>query len=311
VINLSSKKIKELYNQSNEFINKRKFEEALATINRLLEIDPKHAKGLAKLGYVHYRLGFKYISREEVLKLNKKALGLNDQSSITWNCLGIAYSNAELYNEALECFETSLAINPKFSKALTSMGTVFFKMGKYKKAIKYFQDSLEVDPKNVDAIHNIAITYLRLLKFKKVIHYAREALNIDQEYPDVWDTMGTAYFLLNNYKKAISCYQTVLELDPHYLGAWYNLADVFIKQKRYDSAINYYKKALELADKLNIEHKSSEYIKILCDLGEAYWRKKDINKAIECCREALEIDRKNYYAKSFLEKLHFRGIPFV
>jgi len=37
---------------------------------------------MSKLGYVHYKLNFKKMSKEEVFELSKKALALNPKSPI-------------------------------------------------------------------------------------------------------------------------------------------------------------------------------------------------------------------------------------
>jgi len=96
------KEAQELFNKANEHIDSKEFEESLKYLNEALEIEPNYAEAMSKLGYIHYRLDYKKMSKEEVFNLSKKALDLNPKSPIVWRYMGIAYVTKKEYDKAIE-----------------------------------------------------------------------------------------------------------------------------------------------------------------------------------------------------------------
>ena len=68
------KQIKKLYDLANLYIEKRKFNKALSLLKEILEKFPDYAEVLSLLGYVHFKLKFKKLSKEEVFALTQNAL---------------------------------------------------------------------------------------------------------------------------------------------------------------------------------------------------------------------------------------------
>lgn len=57
---------------------------------------------MSKLGYVHFKLDYKVMTKEEVFILSKKALDLNSKSPIVWLYRGVAYDEKLEYDKAIE-----------------------------------------------------------------------------------------------------------------------------------------------------------------------------------------------------------------
>jgi len=108
------KEAQELFNKANEHIDNKEFEEALGCLNRALEIEPNYAEVMSKLGYIHYKLDYKEMTKEEVFNLSKKALDLNPKSPIVWRYMGIAYVTKKEYVKAIECYEKAVEIDPRY-----------------------------------------------------------------------------------------------------------------------------------------------------------------------------------------------------
>ena len=74
-----------------KYIREGNYDLALKSLKKLLDIDPKDAEALSTLGYVHYLLDFKEMSKEEVVKLLKTALTLNKRNPTIWRYVGILH----------------------------------------------------------------------------------------------------------------------------------------------------------------------------------------------------------------------------
>ena len=137
-----SAEAKELYEKAEEFIENSHFPEALECLNKVLEINPNYAEALSKLGYVHAKLKYKKMSKDQVFNITKNALVMNPNSPITSNCMGIVHYNKKEYDKAIEHYKKALEINPKFKWALNNMGLIYYDKKDYNKALEYFKKAL-------------------------------------------------------------------------------------------------------------------------------------------------------------------------
>ncbi len=202
-----------LYNRAEEYIDKREYKKAIDCLIRSLEIEPYYAEAISRLGYVHYKLEYKKMSREEVFNLCKKALGLAPKSPIALNYMGIIYSEKKEYDKAIEFHEKALEIDPKYIRAWNNMGLTYNDKNEYDRAINCYKKAIEIDPNNADA----------------------------------WDNMGSVYRHKNEDDRAIECYKKAIEIDPNNANAWYNMGLVYRDNKKnYGKADECLKKSLDL-----------------------------------------------------------------
>jgi len=129
------KKAQELYNKADQYIDKKKYDKALDFLKNALEIEPNYAEAMSRLGFVHSKLNYKEMSKDEVFELSKRALDLNPTSPITWSRMGSAYNEKKEYDKAIECFEKSIEIDPNNSLSLLKLSGSYFRKGEYDKGI--------------------------------------------------------------------------------------------------------------------------------------------------------------------------------
>lgn len=206
------------------------------------------------------------------MSLLKNTDNLSLQASVFLD-LALAYETKREHNNAKETAEKSLQLYEKLgddigiSMALSYIGQAYNGWEKYEIALQYLNQALEINEKKGDLfgkvtiLNYIAETYTRWAKNEESIKRYKEIIAI--------------YDLLSQYyDKAI---------------ASYNLAMTYQIMGQYDLAIEILEDALSLARKSN---SLNIMPMLLMKQDEMFASKREFEKAISLCQEAIEICKK-------------------
>ncbi len=137
---LNDSSISDLIQEANGLLNASRFEEALISYEKVLNIDPRSLDAL-----------------------NGKGLILNQLGK---------------YEEAITWFDKALEINPSFANALDNKGITLSNLGKYEEAITWFDKALEINPRFIDAMYNKADALGELGKYEESLEWTDRALTL-------------------------------------------------------------------------------------------------------------------------------------
>lgn len=157
--------------------------------------------------------------------------------------------------------------------------------------------SSESENKMLENQKQMAIASVRRGNFKQALKDIEKAKEIDDDDPGVHFVYGIIYYALKDYDKAEQYYLRALKEDEEYTEARFNLCGLYIKVKRYDDAIEQCSIA---ADDPLYQARASAYT----NLGIAYFKKGEINKAKSYYDRALDINPALVYAHNELGKLY-------
>lgn len=101
---------------------------------------------MGKLAYVHMKLDFKEMTKDEVEKLSKKAVDLNPKSPITWYSLGICHRLKNEPDKTIECLKNVINLDPNFTLAWTNLYSMYIKKGEINNAIDCIKQVKRLDP---------------------------------------------------------------------------------------------------------------------------------------------------------------------
>lgn len=133
--------------------------------------------------------------------------------------------------------------------------------------------------------------------FPQALIDIREAEKINGRDPEVYNIEGLIYFGLKEYKEAEKSYEKAIKLKSDYSEARYNLCGLYLILDQLDNAIEQCTKA---ASDLVFRRRE----KAFTSLGVAYFRKGDIERAIECYQKSLDINPAFVYTHNELGKLY-------
>jgi superkiller protein 3 len=178
----------------------KKYEKAIESCERVIELDSEQPEAYYYLGLVNYELN----KIEESITYYKKAIKLDKTLKKAWYHLGISYFNlknnflainafkhalnskskeikdeyiwiylAEIYSrkkldkEALRTGFKAIEINPQYWNAYTHTGYYYFKLEKYKEAIKIFNKAIKLNPNDFFSRNYIGLSLKKLEKFEE------------------------------------------------------------------------------------------------------------------------------------------------
>ena len=144
----------------------KNYEAALASFDRVVELDPKKYKA--------------------------------------WNYRGLALNQLKRSHEALNSFDEALEINPSYPNAWNNRGLVLHYLEYYHKAIISFDKALEIQANYPNALYNHCNTLRTLGHYYEAINSYDQALKLKaNQYWEAWKYRGWAFFALWQYPKAL------------------------------------------------------------------------------------------------------------
>ncbi len=216
-------------------------EEAAATFQEAIELDPEHAVAYFQLGMVSYDLG----KFEEAVAALEKAAELDPNDPDTQRNLGTAYGKVNEWQKAVAPYEKAIELKPDFGEAYGDLAGAYANTGKVADAIAAGKQAIELDPEYVTAYNNLGIAYGMQGDLQQAIALFQEALKIDPEDAMAHYNLGFAYDNQNKLDQAITEYHEAIRINPDYFDARENLGSVFARQNKFDEAIAEWQALLE------------------------------------------------------------------
>ncbi len=209
----------------------------------------------------------------------------------------------ENYSNAVEYYTKAIELNPDYEVAYNCRGIAYWGLKNYKDSIKDYSKCIELDSRNYITYYNQGISYDDLSKIeekkenlKKAIENYSKSIELNPEYADVYNNRGNSYSDLGEKRKAIEDYNKAIELNPEFAIAYNNRGNRYSELGEKGKAIEDYNKAIELNPEyaMAYNNRGNRY----SDLGEKEKAIEDYNKAIELNPEYAEAynNRGNRYS---------------
>ena len=214
-------------------LTKEENAKAKAMFERAIELDPEYASAYVLLGYAHF-MDFVFGSTtdprtlEQVSELARKAISLDDTSSLAHALLAEVYGIKGQFEQAISQADKATSLNPNNSSAYFSMGKTLNSVGRSEEAVEAIKKAMYLDP----------------------------------HYVVYWITeLASAYRKLGQYMEAIASLKESLALNPDWIPANFELAMNYwlawgIAQNQDPLMLD---RALEIAEKLAANDDSSGY----------------------------------------------------
>jgi len=269
---------------------------------------------------------------KKVLELDPQ--GVTHRASFTYNVLGHAYLRKGEEEKALGAFNKYVALLPNQAYPLDLLAEINLLVGNYDKAMADLQRSLEIKPDFPVTFVLIGHTYLAKgmynLALRSYERYLASPLS-EVRKAEAHFYLGKLYYLKDDYEKAIQECQQALELNPKLIEAHWILGLTFDKKEMFDQAESEVLTIRELIEKTKTEELKTHYYHLLGELslskglyqqaleyfekatvtwsserafyinalGEAYFKMRELNKAVEKFGDVLKINP-NYAQTHFL-----------
>jgi tetratricopeptide (TPR) repeat protein len=232
----------EWYNKGGSLFCLGRYDEAVRSYDRALEIDPRFAAAWNNKGNSFRRLG----RHDEAICCYDKALEMDPQDTAAWNNKGNSLHSLGRDEEALRSYDRALALDPRFAAAWSAKGGVLGDLARDEEAIRCYDRALELKPEHANAWHGKGVRLYSLGRYEEAVRCCEKAMEFGPQDGKTWTIMGHSLLHLGRHDEAARCCDKALELDPGLSVAWYSRGILYGEQGRYEEAIGCFDKSLEL-----------------------------------------------------------------
>ena len=192
--------------QGNEYVDSKKFKEAILCYDQALKIDPNcvwvhHWKIFSLLSLKKEELARKCID----LAINVKPEDYDYEEFSNILCFKSLLTDEKKIEERIQYLDKAIKFNSKNENALKSKAHVLFEIEEYDDAIEYFDRVLKIDPKNFDVLVDKGKALAYLEKLPESITCLKKALKIDPNDKGLAKTiLGLQKFLNQNKARELN-----------------------------------------------------------------------------------------------------------
>lgn len=230
------------FNLAVVYADAKRFEDALACLERLPGADAKDIRLLVMKGEL-----YKQLSRqdeavecfEEVLKIVPDSLEA---------LLGLADSRRlqGKYVEAMAAYEAVLKQDPKHLGALNGLAGVAVGLSDEQGAEAFYRQALEVSPECWESLLGLGMELTSRRRFDDAVEVLLRATASHPLQADGWMRLGEAYFHDNRMDEAMAAYRQGVAGKPDHVSSLVGIGNVHVHQGRLMDAVEVYQQACAL-----------------------------------------------------------------
>jgi tetratricopeptide (TPR) repeat protein len=209
---------------------------------------------------------------------------------------GLAYTNLEEYEKALENYGRAIELDPEDTVAYINRGVTFAGLKEYERALEDFGRAIELDPKDAGAYNNRGLAYADLKEYERALEDYERAIQLDPEDTVAYNNRGVAYAELKEYQLALEDYRRAIELDPEFAISYTNRGNAHANLQEYGRAVEDYGRAIQL---------DPGFAMAYFDRGAAYANLQEYARAVEDYGRAIQLD------PQFAGAYNDRGIAYA
>ena len=312
---LNNKNAIELYNQGNTLIQLQRYEEALATYEKAIDIKSDYPQALYGKGKALFQLkkyqesliaydqaiqiqpnyleawtnrGFVLVRLKrysEAIATVDKALQLKNDEPQIWQLKGDIFIKISQYNDAIKAYEQAINFQADNPELWYKKGLAFQNLKQYEEAITAYKKTVELKPDHESAWYNLGNCLVNLNRYEFALQAYDQAVQYNQNNSAAWLSRSNILMTLRRYSEAIDSFTQVIKTNPQQYQAWYNRGWALHQVKRYGEAIESYKKAISL--------KSNDYL-VWYNLGNTQNNLQKYQEAIASYNKAIRYQPNHY-----------------
>ena len=162
---------------------------------------------------------------EEAIASYQRALELDPDSAETHHNLGNALHDVSSgMRKPSPVIERALAIKPDFAQAHYNLGLALYRLKRHGEAAANYQKALALKPDFAESHNNLGIALGALRRHEEAVASYQRALELEPDFAQAHNNRAIALGALNRHGEAIEGYRRALALQPDLAEAHGNLS---------------------------------------------------------------------------------------
>ena len=199
------------FNCANALKMEGRFDEAVNSYERALEIQPSHLEAHTNLGLTLWRLG----KLQEAVSHLQQALVIKPDFAEGRYNLASAYLQMGRTDDARIEYEQATRLRPDFPQAQYAVGRILAAGGQFEEAIERFKLAIRYRPDYPEAQRDLGITLMKLGKFEEAVPPLQSTLRLKADDPETQYAVAALLARQGREDEAIEHLQAALRLAPN------------------------------------------------------------------------------------------------
>lgn len=144
----------------------------------------------------------------------RKAIKADPYYAHGYMMLGLAYMQAERWDDAQWAFGETAKLEPENAQACLGVGSAQNEQKNYAEAQKTLEHCLDLKPESAEAEYELARSFWGLSKWEAAELHAQRAIQLNKDYSGPHFLMGNLYLRRQDAESALAEFQEYLKLDP-------------------------------------------------------------------------------------------------
>ncbi|MEW6515683.1 MAG: tetratricopeptide repeat protein [candidate division FCPU426 bacterium] len=212
--------------------------EALASLNKALELKPDFQPALETLGLVYHRRQDETNAIQVLERLTK----LDPANFNAYYLLGLNYYRKKMYSEMVAAYKRAVTIQPDLADAYYNLGMAYYYQTRYDLAIESLKKAVTLNPKDAEAFNLLGQAKSAAVDWcmqQSSLHIAQE------EFPQAIEELRKVLAIDPNQHKAKVLLEDLERKVAEEVGAHLRLAGKFSQEGRLEDAYNEYEQAVK------------------------------------------------------------------
>jgi tetratricopeptide (TPR) repeat protein len=131
----------------------------------------------------------------------------------TWQELGVFYSNLDVLDLAVHCFEKAVYLSPKEPEYVRNLAIAYRNSGQVDKAISFAQSKLKQHEKSDRVLRVLADLYLIVGKYETAEKYARDAITVQPRDAPLHVMLGDILYRKGDVRGSEEAFDGAKQID--------------------------------------------------------------------------------------------------
>lgn len=184
--------------------------------------------------------------RAEAMAEINRAVELFPEVAESYIQRAIVYKEAGNYFKAVEDYSKALRILPDVPSVRYDLAQTLRRLRMYGPAIEEYEKAIGLDPVKLEAYNNLGITYMEMGNLDRAIEYFEKVIRIDARYTKAYNNLGAALAQKGDTGGAIAVLEDAVRVDPRYANSYKNLSMVYVQMRKAREAYGYLSRYCEL-----------------------------------------------------------------
>jgi Flp pilus assembly protein TadD len=234
----------------------------------------------------------------EALAAVQKAVELDPEDAEAHNNLGNMLRELGRLNEAEASCRNAIALQPDFAEAHNNLGVTLHQCGKLEAAEACYRQAIALKPNHAQAHYNLGVTLQALGRLKEAEGHYRRAIALKGDYPEAYCNLANTLRELGSLEEAEASHRKSIVLAPGYAEVYSNFGVTLQERGKLEEAEANYGKAIalkgdtpefhcnlgntlrELGRLKDAEASYRKAIALKPDFADAYWNLSGVAKTI-------------------------------